>query len=243
MATIDHSQNKEAGDDVRSKVNKSIDEANKVGGKISKILTLAGVLRNNGNGWELINDGGHTPINISSVVLEGNNIRINHTSGASVVGSLLCVADETFAVGGYSFGASVGANHSIISLARHIEASGYINYDGANWQVVAGKEIDSLAWQSTEKVIRITTSIPLAEFISSTLACAVSGRGGELLPFVYQVGTDFIDVGFANYAGTIQTVESNDMKFFFSWNHQGQLKAANVESVAGNIWIYGIMDS
>jgi hypothetical protein len=80
------------------------------------VQTLAGVIRNSGSGWFYIDDTGHNRVNMSTVVVQNGSIRVEHTSLAKKVGSLIAAPDETFAKEGMICGASVGNTFSLIDL-------------------------------------------------------------------------------------------------------------------------------
>lgn len=80
--------------------------------------TVSGTIRNSGNGWEVLSDSAHTPINVKSVVIENGVIKINYTFTAKAVGSLIVTPDETFMKEGYKAGSSVGLTYSYIYIGK-----------------------------------------------------------------------------------------------------------------------------
>lgn len=99
---------------------------------------LAGVIRNEGDGWKLIQDATHRPINIDSVETisdsSGGSIRINYQSFApNMVGSVIAAPDETFAGAGFTFGTSVAPGYTDIKIGAPDQQSDYVYYDGTKW--------------------------------------------------------------------------------------------------------------
>lgn len=90
--------------------------------KLMAIDALSCVLRCVGGVWNFIQDAGHEPRRISTVVTEGNNIVVNYSKTyTKVLGSQVSV-DETYSGSplGITCGASVGLNRSIIQMYRTV---------------------------------------------------------------------------------------------------------------------------
>lgn len=86
---------------------------------------VAGVIRNTGDGWELI--GGHGNIGVGSVTETTANIIITFDFTCTAVVSFVITPDETFARQGLLCGASVGFSAATISLAAPL--TGTVGYD------------------------------------------------------------------------------------------------------------------
>lgn len=78
---------------------------------------VAGILRNKGAGWYLLNDAYHKPVGLTAVEVVNRNIIIHFDFTAIKVGSLVVTPDETYATMGVQCGASVGMDLAIISVA------------------------------------------------------------------------------------------------------------------------------
>lgn len=59
---------------------------------------VAGVLRNTGDGWYVLNDATHEPLNIASVSNDARSITIAYGRQFSTIRTFLITADETYAV-------------------------------------------------------------------------------------------------------------------------------------------------
>lgn len=100
--------------------------------------TVAGAIRNVGNGWAFINDANHSPQNLSAIsVNSSGDIVVNYSFTASKVVSLVVTPDETFA-SLYSVGASVGLSTATISVyslstGQKVDASTISSANGNFW--------------------------------------------------------------------------------------------------------------
>ena len=83
-----------------------------------KIIPIACAIRPTANGWIIINDKGHNPINVTGIEISGNDLKIYHTAEATKVGALCITPDETMVKYGISAGASVGLTSSTIHFNR-----------------------------------------------------------------------------------------------------------------------------
>lgn len=80
-------------------------------------LTIAAVLRNEGQGWFAISDAGHRPLNLKRVETQAGEIAVHFAFEAKKVLSFVVTPDETLAGQGYFAGASVGLNSATIRLS------------------------------------------------------------------------------------------------------------------------------
>lgn len=79
---------------------------------------ISAVIRNTGSGWFIINDAAHEPTGLQSVSVEPDGtIRLNHNVGATQVGSLVAVPDETFGKMGLVIGGSIGTSISFLQIS------------------------------------------------------------------------------------------------------------------------------
>ncbi len=87
--------------------------------KADKMVKVAGTLKIiNENGWFMLNDQKHTPINISKIEIDGAYIKIYYTFTASTIHSFIAAPDETLAAKGYFLGARVFRNYAFILVSR-----------------------------------------------------------------------------------------------------------------------------
>ena len=85
-------------------------------------MVVAGTLRSSGNqGWYVISDKAHVPLNISRVEVKNGAICVYYAFTASRTHTFIVTPDETFAGAGIFVGASVSKNRAAISLSRVID--------------------------------------------------------------------------------------------------------------------------
>lgn len=96
---------------------------------------IGGVIRNVGDGWYLIQDESHETIGIDSISQDDKAITIYYKDKQKV-NSIAVTVDETMASEGYTVGASVGVNKTLIYLykdGKSIKPSDYNNVLGNVW--------------------------------------------------------------------------------------------------------------
>lgn len=89
-----------------------------VSGKRFKLI--GGAIRNDGTGWKLIDDPTHKNINLLDVYIDPtdeNRLRLDHSIGASTIGTLLLAPDETFSKMGLVGGNSGGSGYNLLEFA------------------------------------------------------------------------------------------------------------------------------
>lgn len=94
-----------------------------------KAYIISGVIRNSGDGWELIDDEGHNSINITSVIQDEDNKTIAVVYPSAIkVGNFNVSPDETLAQMNVRCGASVSLNKA--SIKCFTDFTGYFNGSG-----------------------------------------------------------------------------------------------------------------
>ena len=97
---------------------------------------IAGVIRNEGSGWRLIQNDTHETIGIKTVQQDEEKIIISYDKN-SKVNALSCTVDETMASEGYKVGASVGVEKTYIFIYDKdnnvVNPKDYINKNGNIW--------------------------------------------------------------------------------------------------------------
>jgi hypothetical protein len=83
-------------------------------GKVYKIFAF--VVRNDGTGWDYIDDADHRPTNMGAIAVVGDDLRV--TYGAPGVRVVTCIVgtDETMSALGMTCGPSVGLDYSNIKM-------------------------------------------------------------------------------------------------------------------------------
>jgi len=86
-----------------------------------KKIEVAGVIRNmDDNGWFIIENESHMPLNIDKVYDRRGKIVIVYTFKAATIHSFIVTPDETLSQEGFIAGASVGVKVAVITVSRII---------------------------------------------------------------------------------------------------------------------------
>lgn len=209
---------------------------------------IAGVIRNTGAGWDVINDAGHEPINIDNVVSDGDKITINYgTLGASKVGTFIVTPDEKLNEQGFQVGASVGPTSTSIYLSRSIPSySDYVAYTSGAF--VSANGVFTCTWNATDGYLQVTHPT----IIGSALNVSLAGRPGTALNYTPVVagdlttGSTFIAIEFRDATGNQVMTPDTNMRVFVT--HGGGFVSSVDPSTINtttypnsNLWIYAVM--
>lgn len=99
---------------------------NEINAKTNNHKYLYGIIRPTSEGWTILSDSTHVPVNLDSVEISNGNLLIRHNHDFTKVNSFQITPDETFCKYGITAGASVGLNSSSIELYQNLRAGGYI---------------------------------------------------------------------------------------------------------------------
>ena len=84
-----------------------------------KKVKVAGTIRSmDENGWFVINDENHKPINIAKIEVVKGWIKVYYTFNASTIHTFIATPDETLAANGFFLGASVTKNCASIAVSK-----------------------------------------------------------------------------------------------------------------------------
>ena len=212
----------------------------------NRYRVVAGALRKTSGTWALIDDTGHTPSGITSVVDRGNDLRIHYGFTAQKVVSLVVTADESYNILGYSFGASVGLDGTTIKItnSQQVNAGGYLAYNGKEWVASTGN-ITRVETRPNPHEIRVYHPLP---FPTTDIYLSITGRGPG--KYVYRAegsgGTTegYTNIGIYDMSGNPVTAFKNDMKLFMvrQSNPLGQVAPSTLPEGNTNIWILGLME-
>ena len=209
---------------------------------------VAGALRKTDGEWGLIHDSGHTPSGIESVTDRGADLRIHYGFTAKKVVSLVVVPDETYAVLGYSFGASVGLDGSTIKIMNHrqVNAGGYLYYTSDGWMTLTGN-LEEVVERSSAHEIRVYHPEPVP---NDEIYLSITGRGPG--KYIYRAegsgssgGRGYTNIGIYDMSGNPVTSFDTDMKMFIVRQSQPrmvQIAPSEMEEGRTNIWVFGIME-
>lgn len=202
-----------------------------VNGDGRKGTIIAGVVRNTGSGWGIIDDIDHKPYNISEVSenISMKCLEITYPRG-SKVGSLIATPDETFGINGLVCGTSVGRDFSRIfcyaDLVGFIKGDGTVEVNSSLFRntIVATKLPDESGFKlSYDGNGSADKSIPITSIYSDTTNVAILGnndircRGISNTEFEIRAYCDF--QGLIKCDGTNFILESNCLgNTTFEWS-------------------------
>lgn len=87
--------------------------------EIDKGNIVAGALRSEDDrGWYIIDDKGHSPVNVKSVEVKSGAIVVNYSFKGKKINSFVAAPDESFALNGFIVGASVTNEKAEIYVSR-----------------------------------------------------------------------------------------------------------------------------
>lgn len=116
------------------------------------------IARPTSNGWTLLNDSQHAPLNVQSIEIDSGRLKINHNiTGASKVYSFSISPDETFTKYGIRAGASVGIESSYIDIYQSITANAYFRYQNGAFNLQEGYSnlVKSFNYDTTKHCLHI----------------------------------------------------------------------------------------
>lgn len=143
---------------------------------IPRTFAIAGVARNTGGTWRLIDDADHKPFGISKIEnISSGGFKIYYDRIASKVGVLHATPDETYAEALFNMGGSVGLEYSgivvtgeykvlvpttkcVLWFRRSSGVYGYVYYNGTTWAHSDSAGITSLSFNADTGVLTINHS-------------------------------------------------------------------------------------
>lgn len=215
---------------------------------LSGYQMVAGVIRNTGSGWGIIDDVDHTPLNIDGVSNDTSTITIDHSSiGASEVVSLIVAPDETYA-GVYDFGSSVGVDSTAISIKTRTRdvVNGTVTHTG-NGAFTKSGTITSVAYDSGTGILTVTHPTCGANWGVMTDLADTDGNITQWKTFGNSLSSTQMQYKMFNLDGTQKTLlnpEINRANFTREVEKENLtvsgINPNNVAEVTGNIWIIGL---
>lgn len=117
------------------------------------------VLKPTSEGWSILNDSAHEPLNVTSVEIAEGHLIIHHDIGNAKVLSCSITPDEMLSKYGIRCGASLGTNLTIIDLFMNLVVNCYWRYISAQGGLVVQEGfsnlVQSLTWDDTKHCIHI----------------------------------------------------------------------------------------
>jgi hypothetical protein len=206
-----------------------------------RIKFLAGVIRNNGTGWQFINDANHNPMNLASVSVDNSGrIVLDYGFTAKKVLTLVASPDETFA-SQYQIGGSVGLSQTLFNVARtHKTVGGMIAYNGTSWSSNYSS-FTGFSFDTTTGALTISHP-SMAEYPTKE-KFMVSATGRKCNVQLGELSDTSITIYFLDASGTIKKNPDTDMRAYVIREFNAlNVDANNVSSSDGNFWIFGVME-
>ncbi len=207
----------------------------------ANMAMISGAIRKKGGTWGLIDDAGHTPTGISGVTDRGNYLEVFYDFVAEQVSSLIVTADETYAVQGYSFGASAGFSSAKVYAFKAPlgNVGGYVACSRGKWVPSTGNITSVTPYGGHGLRIEHPAVDP-----SDELHLSITGRGSG--GYIYRcegAGVDYTNVGIYHLDGSPVSGAESDMKFFVTRaaGGGGRVKPSDMPEGWSNIWLHGVM--
>lgn len=210
-----------------------------------KLSFVSGIVRQQENGtWFVQNDTNHTPLNISSVGVVGDKIRINYQSPVKKIVSLVVTPDNTLAKKGYVVsGFETGLRAADFGVGRMLNLYGGINYNPSTskWNLMYqnSNEYTLTLEQLPNGVLRVRH----AQDDFGLIPTQLTARDGGYTPKLYLFNSHYFDVRFYDDNGNLVT--TFDAKCNFLFNRSGyRMVDVTTEMFPsdGNFWIMGVME-
>lgn len=213
------------------------------------LIPFACIIRPTTEGWIILNDSGHQPLNVQSVQINGDRLQINHDMDASKVIAFNISPDETFSRFGIHAGASVGLDTSLVSFAIDTTATAYIRYtaqNGFQLQADYSNNVHNISWDSenSKLTINFTSQLACKQFTDWVASYNNANNMNNYRPFVTWASASSVTVEVYNTAGVKQTTPASFDRLFVNVKYNGDIKANDLvlHPVSGaNFFISGWM--
>jgi len=213
-----------------------------VGNTDKRYKIVACVIRNTGSGFELIDDSSHTPIGVTSVTNDTNEITINYDFTASKVGTLIVGCDEIMVANGMSAGASVGLALSKITAYKSYFVNGYITKSGGGIPSYVVNASLSKGVQSATAFDSLTMEVnhDLYDLPNFTTGEAYA-KSGDMNAYISSHGLSTTRVKFKNDFVGVDVIP-NDGVYLFEKAGVSKMNPNDLTYTGSNFWIYGIFE-
>ena len=214
---------------------------------VSTNRIIACVARFDGTQWNLINNEGHTPLNVTGISGTTEDEFTIAFPAYSKVNSLVATPDETLASGGIKCGASVGLDYATIRLRQDRLVRLYVaTNDNGNGGTVTRQE-----WDTRTDVSGFTVSIiqntSLGDYIrlddtkGNIDGSALPTVGGAFNTFLFGTKPGYINIQLRTADGNVS--DYKNAEFQIGWPMLNVKPIFTSQEISkGNVWIYGIME-
>lgn len=201
---------------------------------------FAAILRNSGSGWTYLDDSNHAPHNIASVTNDTAKIIVTPSFTWDKIRAVVATPDETFGSGNMIPGVRVTTTTVEIYLSQFRLETGYVYYDGANWQT-NGDNIVSAVWDGVDTLT--ITHGSMGSLGGNVMGAQLTPREDGYHCRTASVASGTTQVKFYDFSGTLVTTPDTLMKFHFMRSGIGQnINPNNVVNPLANIWLFGFCE-
>lgn len=214
---------------------------------VSANRIIACVARFDGSNWNLINDEGHTPINVIGISGTSTDEFTITFPAYSKVNSLVATPDETLAAGGIKCGASVGLDYATIRLRQDRLVRLFVTTN-ANGD---GGTVRRQEWDTRTDVSGFTVSIKQNTSLGNYIrlddtkgnidGSALPTIGGAFNAFLFGTKPGYINIQLRQPDGSVSDYKNNEFQIGWPMLNVKPIFTSQ-EMSKGNIWIYGIME-
>lgn len=214
---------------------------------VSTNRIIACVARFDGSNWNLINDEGHTPINVTGISGTSTDEFTITFPAYSKVNSLVATPDETLAAGGIKCGASVGLDYATIRLRQDRMVRLFVTTN-ANGN---GGTVTRQEWDTRTDVSGFTVSIKQNTSLGNYIrlddtkgnidGSALPTIGGAFNAFLFGTKPGYINIQLRQADGSVSDYKNDEFQIGWPMLNVKPIFTSQ-EMSKGNIWIYGIME-
>ena len=214
---------------------------------ISTNRIIACVARFDGTQWNLINDEGHIPLNVTGISGTSTDEFTITFPAYSKVNSLVATPDETLAAGGIKCGASVGLDYATIRLRQDRMVRLFVTTN-ANGD---GGTVRRQEWDTRTDVSGFTVSIKQNTSLGNYIrlddtkgnidGSALPTIGGAFNAFLFGSKPGYINIQLRQPDGSVSDYKSDEFQIGWPMLNVKPIFTSQ-EMSKGNVWIYGIME-
>lgn len=185
-----------------------------------KLRLVAGVLRNEGAGWYLIDDSGHVPVGVSAVSIVGKSLNLDYSFTGSRVVALIAGPDERVSGWGVTCGASVGQGSGQIHFFGPL--SGAVTNAGIQYNTLLGHDVTQTVDAANGTISIVHDAISHTAGNGSAVTVSDAALYGRLKTAVTKFGFDLkytkrMDFSFSWPSG-VPAVSSNCVGVSVAWD-------------------------
>ena len=214
---------------------------------VSTNRIIACVARFDGTQWNLINDEGHVPLNVTGISGTSTDEFTITFPTYSKVNSLVATPDETLAAGGIKCGASVGLDYATIRLRQDRLVRLFVTTN-ANGN---GGTVRRQEWDTRTDVSGFTVSVVQNASLGAYIrlddtkgnidGSALPTIGGAFNTFLFGTKPGYINIQLRQADGSVSNYKNNEFQIGWPMLNVKPIFTSQ-EMSKGNVWIYGIME-